>query len=102
MAFSATKSVLSLVAGVAYDDGTLSLDEPVSEVVDQPQFTSAHGRQITWRHLLDQTSQWEGDLWDKPTSVDAQSTREGTESAGGQPGGAGPTTTSASTWPPWR
>jgi len=27
MAFSATKSVLSLVAGVAYDDGTLSLDE---------------------------------------------------------------------------
>jgi CubicO group peptidase (beta-lactamase class C family) len=86
MAFSATKSVLSLVAGVAHDDGTLRLDEPVSRVVDLPQFASAHGQQITWRHLLDQTSQWEGELWGKPTSVDAQSTREGTESAGGKPG----------------
>ncbi|MEU8892698.1 serine hydrolase [Streptomyces sp. NPDC048442] len=86
MAYSATKSVLSLVAGTAYDDGLLHLDEPVSAVVDLPQFEGAHGRAITWRHLLDQTSQWEGELWSKPTSVDAQSTREGTESAGGPPG----------------
>ncbi|MFE5891155.1 serine hydrolase domain-containing protein [Streptomyces sp. NPDC056462] len=86
MAFSATKSVLSLVAGVAFDDGALRLDEPVSESVDLPEFGTAHGRAITWRHLLDQTSQWEGELWSKPTWVDAQSTREGTESAGGAPG----------------
>jgi hypothetical protein len=32
------------------------------------------------------TSQWDGELWGKPTAVDAQSTREGTESAGGPPG----------------
>lgn len=86
MAFSATKSVLSLLAGVAHDDGMLSLDEPVSRLVDLPQFASAHGQLITWRHLLDQTSQWEGELWGKPTSVDVQSTREGTESPGGPPG----------------
>ncbi|MGX1760238.1 serine hydrolase domain-containing protein [Streptomyces lydicus] len=86
MAFSATKSVLSLVGGIAFDDGTLRLDEPVSRSVDLPQFGTAHGRAITWRHLLDQTSQWEGELWGKPTWVDAQSTREGTESAGGAPG----------------
>jgi len=86
MAFSATKSVLSLVAGVAYDDGLLRLDEPASRSVSLPQFTGAHGQRITWRHLLDQTSQWEGELWGKPTAVDAQSTREGTESAGGPPG----------------
>lgn len=86
MAFSATKSVLSLVGGVAFDDGTLRLDEPVSRSVDLPQFGDAHGRAITWRHLLDQTSQWEGELWGKPTWVDAQSTREGTESGGGPPG----------------
>ncbi|WP_315987413.1 serine hydrolase domain-containing protein [Streptomyces sp. uw30] len=36
--------------------------------------------------MLDQTSQWEGELWSKPTWADAQSTREGTESAGGPPG----------------
>ncbi|WP_328877154.1 serine hydrolase domain-containing protein [Streptomyces sp. NBC_00299] len=86
MAYSATKSVLSLVAGIAFDDGVLRLDEPVSESVDLPEFGTEHGRAITWRHLLDQTSQWEGELWSKPTWVDAQSTREGTESAGGLPG----------------
>ncbi|MEK2477997.1 serine hydrolase [Streptomyces noursei] len=86
MAFSATKSVLSLVGGVAFDDGRLRLDEPVVESVDLPQFAGPHGRAITWRHLLDQTSQWEGELWGKPTWADAQSTREGTESAGGPPG----------------
>jgi CubicO group peptidase (beta-lactamase class C family) len=86
MAYSATKSVLSLVAGVAFDDGRLRLDEPVCRSVELPQFTDTHGRAITWRHLLDQTSQWEGELWGKPTRVDAQSTREGTESASGPPG----------------
>jgi CubicO group peptidase (beta-lactamase class C family) len=54
--------------------------------VDLPQFGDEHGRGISWRHLLDQTSQWEGELWGKPTWIDAQSTREGTESAGGLPG----------------
>ncbi|WP_063735139.1 serine hydrolase domain-containing protein [Streptomyces sp. RTd22] len=86
MAYSATKSVLALVAGIAHDDGLLELDEPVRARVGLPQFDGAHGRAVTWRHLLDQTSQWEGELWGKPTSVDAQSTREGTESAGGPPG----------------
>lgn len=38
MAFSATKSVLSLVAGLAFDDGLLRLDEPVWRSVDLPQF----------------------------------------------------------------
>jgi CubicO group peptidase (beta-lactamase class C family) len=86
MAYSATKSVLALVAGIAHDDGRLLLDEPVCARVGLPQFADAHGQAITWRHLLDQTSQWEGELWGKPTWVDAQSTREGTESAGGPPG----------------
>jgi CubicO group peptidase (beta-lactamase class C family) len=86
MAFSVTKSVLSLVAGLAFDDELLRLDEPVCRSVGLPQFGDAHGQNITWRHLLDQTSQWEGELWGKPTWVDAQSTREGTESAGGPPG----------------
>ena len=86
MAFSATKSVLALVAGVAFDDGLLHLDEPASRSVSLPQLAGRHGQRITWRHLLDQTSQWEGELWGKPTAADAQSTREGTESPGGPPG----------------
>jgi CubicO group peptidase (beta-lactamase class C family) len=86
MAYSATKSVLAVAAGVAHDDGALRLDEPVSARLSLPQFADAHGRAVTWRQLLDQTSQWEGELWGKPTWADAQSTREGTESSGGPPG----------------
>ena len=86
MAFSATKSVVSLVAGVAYDEGLLVPEQPVGDVLDLPQLRSARDRQITWEHLLQQTSQWEGVLWGKPTSVDAQSTREGTEVHGTAPG----------------
>jgi CubicO group peptidase (beta-lactamase class C family) len=86
MAFSATKSVLSLVAGVAFDRRLLRLDEPAARSVRLAQLAGAHGQRITWRHLLDQTSQWEGELWGKPTAADAQSRREGNESAGGPPG----------------
>jgi CubicO group peptidase (beta-lactamase class C family) len=66
MAFSVTKSVLSLVAGLAFDDGLLRLDDPVSCLGDR-----VHG--ITWRQLLQQTSGWDGELWGKPAAVDAQS-----------------------------
>ncbi|MDF2273444.1 hypothetical protein P2Q00_49890 [Streptomyces coacervatus] len=45
----------SLVAGIAYDDGALRLDEPVSESVDLPEFSITHRREITWRHLLART-----------------------------------------------
>jgi CubicO group peptidase (beta-lactamase class C family) len=86
MAYSATESVLSLVAGIAHDDGLLRLDEPVSASVDLPQLADAHGRAVLWRHLLDRTSQWVGTLWSKPTSADARSTRDGTGSRGGPPG----------------
>ena len=86
MSFSVTKSVVSLVAGLAFDDGLLRPEEPVSRCVDVPVFEGDHDRGITWRHLLQQTSQWEGTLWGKPTSADAQSFREGTEVHGTPPG----------------
>jgi CubicO group peptidase (beta-lactamase class C family) len=86
MAFSVTKSVVSVVAGLAFDDGLLVLDQPVHEVVHIAEFEGARRDRITWRHLLQQTSQWEGELWGKPTGVDAQSFREGTEIHGTLPG----------------
>ncbi|HSF26550.1 MAG TPA: serine hydrolase [Actinomycetes bacterium] len=86
MAFSVTKSVVSVVAGLAYDDGLLVPDQPVHEVLDVEQFRGPHNERITWRHLLHQSSQWEGELWGKPTRVDAQSYREGTEVHGTPPG----------------
>jgi CubicO group peptidase (beta-lactamase class C family) len=86
MLFSATKSVVSLVAGVAYDQGLLDLDAKVGDRVSLPQFDDAAGRDIRWLHLLQQTSQWNGELWGKPAPVDAQSHREGDEPEGGPPG----------------
>ena len=71
MTFSVTKSFLSAVAGQVFSLGLIAdLDEPVSKTVHDGGFDSEHNRPITWRHLLQQTSEWQGTLWDKPDTVD--------------------------------
>src|SRR5437763_2281703 len=71
MTFSAAKSYLGVVAGLAAADGLIpSVDEPVYATVPIDAFSSPHNREITWRHLLQQTSEWQGTLWDRPDSVD--------------------------------
>ncbi|MEF8841084.1 MAG: serine hydrolase [Haloarculaceae archaeon] len=73
-AFSVTKSVLSLVAGVAHDRGLFDVEDPVGEYVDDGGFDSPHNATITWEQLLQGTSEWEGTLFDKPDSVDRNRT----------------------------
>jgi len=74
MLFSASKSLLATVAGVAFDQGLLAhVDEGVHASVALPELATTQGQLITWRHLLQQTSQWSGSLWGKPTLADAQS-----------------------------
>jgi CubicO group peptidase (beta-lactamase class C family) len=71
MTFSVAKSYLSILAGLAHGDGLLpDLDEPVGRTVKGPWFESAHNAQITWRHLLQQSSEWSGVLWEKSDQVD--------------------------------
>jgi CubicO group peptidase (beta-lactamase class C family) len=71
MTFSVTKSYLSTVAGLAHDRGLIpDLDARVVDFVPDATFTSAQNRDITWRHLLTQTSEWEGTLWGKPDQAD--------------------------------
>jgi CubicO group peptidase (beta-lactamase class C family) len=86
MLFSATKAFVGLVAGVAFDRGLLDVDARVCDTIGLAVFRTTAGRDIRWRHLLQQTSQWDGVLWGKPTGVDAQSHREGDEPVGGLPG----------------
>jgi len=63
MTFSATKSYLSTVAGLALDRGLIrSVDDPVKRYVDDGTFESPHNSKITWRHLLNQTSEWKAPL----------------------------------------
>jgi CubicO group peptidase (beta-lactamase class C family) len=69
--FSAAKSYLSLLAGIALADGLIGeLDEPVHLTVRDGGFEGAHNGAITWRHLLQQTSEWEGTLFGKSDIVD--------------------------------
>ena len=62
MTFSVTKSYLSTVAGLAYDDGLINLHTPVGQYVWDGTFESAHNQKITWDHLLTQSSDWSGNL----------------------------------------
>ncbi len=71
MTFSVAKSYLAVCAGLAVADGLIaSVDEPVGQTVKGPWFESAHNARITWRHLLQQSSEWQGEIWGKSDQVD--------------------------------
>lgn len=103
MTFSVTKSFVSTVVGLAVDRGLIrSIDDPVYASMapvlhaTTPQlgteggrgrfnarqpialFETEHNRRITWRHLLQQTSDWEGTLWGKPEWADRPGTTPAT------------------------
>ncbi|ULQ57360.1 serine hydrolase [Flavihumibacter rivuli] len=94
LTFSVAKSFLSTVVGLAYDSGLIrdvhdrvgpymapiipyepfrmagnkSDELGGTDIIDL--FATEHNRKITWDHLLRQTSDWEGVLWDKPDWAD--------------------------------
>lgn len=84
MTFSVAKSYLATVAGLALDAGLIrSVDDTVRgymkpHLFGAALFDSAHNRAITWRHLLNQTSEWGGTLWDKPDVADRRRGRDRT------------------------
>ena len=63
MTFSVTKSYLSTVAGLAVDQNLISPKEKVSKIIWDSTFDGNHNSQITWEHLLNQSSDWSGTLW---------------------------------------
>jgi CubicO group peptidase (beta-lactamase class C family) len=71
MTFSIAKSYLAALAGLAVADGLIgSVEAPVAASIAGPWFASPHNALITWRHLLQQTSEWQGELWGKSDQVD--------------------------------
>jgi len=71
MSFSIAKSYLAVLAGLARQRGLIrDVDEPLAATAVDDGFASAQNAAITWRHLLQQTSEWQGTLWDKPDSID--------------------------------
>ena len=71
MAFSVAKSYLALIAGLALGDGLIrSLDDKAGDHAVDDGFRSEQNRDITWRHLLTQTSEWQGTLFGKEDRID--------------------------------
>jgi len=71
MTFSVAKSYLAMLAGLAAQDGLLpDLDARVSAAVPHEGFAGERNGAVTWRHLLTNTSEWEGTLFGKSDLID--------------------------------
>lgn len=71
MTFSIAKSYLSILAGIALKDKLINdLDDPIRDYALDDGYDAPQNRGITWRHMLTQTSEWEGELWTKPDLID--------------------------------
>lgn len=93
MTHSVTKSFLTSVVGLAFDKGLIknlrspvykemapvSVYDPLVKFDDANKFgkskfldlfESEHNKKITWENLLQQNSDWEGTLWNKPDWAD--------------------------------
>jgi len=64
MTFSVTKSFLSTTAGLAYDKKLIASEQDkAGTYIWDGTFNGKHNSKITWEHLLQQNSDWSGELW---------------------------------------
>ena len=71
LTFSVAKTYLALLAGIAFDQGLLpDVHEPVIQKFPGIGFEGERLNKITWHHLLQQTSEWEGTCLGIPEQVD--------------------------------
>ena len=64
--YSVAKSMLATVAGVAMREGLIkNLDDLVGATVKDGGYDSPRNAQITWKHHLQQVSEWEGNMFGK-------------------------------------
>ena len=64
MTFSVTKSFLSTVTGLGIDKGLITNETDFAkDYLWDGTFDGRHNSKITWQHLLQQNSDWSGELW---------------------------------------
>ena len=74
MTFSVTKSFLSTTALIALQENIIrNFNDTVSRYVWDSTFNGPHNSQITWKHLLQQNSDWSGELWESHDWADRPS-----------------------------
>jgi CubicO group peptidase (beta-lactamase class C family) len=70
---SVTKTFLTTVVGLAWQRGLIKDVNDYARDYMPPHvdlFESEHNKSIKWDHLLRQTSDWQGTLWDRPDWAD--------------------------------
>jgi CubicO group peptidase (beta-lactamase class C family) len=75
MTFSVTKTFLSTVVGLMWQNGLIrDVTDHVKDYMPPGEaaalFDGPHNSKITWEHLLRQTSDWQGTIWGKPDWAD--------------------------------
>ncbi|TWO69405.1 serine hydrolase [Caenimonas sedimenti] len=71
LTFSVAKTYLALLAGLALARGLIaSADETVASRLPGIGFDDPHNRAITWAHLLEQVSEWQGTCFGMPDQVE--------------------------------
>ncbi len=73
MTHSVTKTFLTTVVGLAWQHGLIhDVRDRVRDYMppEIDLFDAQHNREITWDHLLRQSSDWQGTLWGKPDWAD--------------------------------
>src|ERR1051326_422515 len=78
---SVTKTFLTTVIGLAWQKGLIhDVNDYVRDYMPPrvDLFESEHNRKIKWDHLLRQTSDWQGTLWDRPDWADRPQPPNGT------------------------
>ncbi len=71
MTFSVTKTYLALLTGIAVDMGLINnLDAAISDTLTGLSFDHPQNQHITFRHMLQFTSEWSGSCFGIPDQVD--------------------------------
>jgi CubicO group peptidase (beta-lactamase class C family) len=64
--YSVAKSFLSTTASIAFAKGLIrSTGDQVIDYVRDGGYESPHNSKVTWKHHLQQESEWEGEMWGK-------------------------------------
>ena len=70
LTYSVAKTFLALLAGIAQGRGLLQPQQRIHEALPGIGFDHAHNREITWAHMLEQTSEWHGTCLGMPDQVE--------------------------------
>jgi CubicO group peptidase (beta-lactamase class C family) len=71
LTFSVAKTYLALLTGLAHDRGLLpDVHEPIGARLKGIGFDSGNNARVTWAHMLQQTSEWTGEVFGLPDQAD--------------------------------